>query len=1481
MSSRLEEKLSLIFNRDSVSDAAPASVLGTNGLAHLITSRSLQSEPHAQTDDALDGANMESKLLTDLENDFADDDERQSLMSTAIRFDAVISFHPSDATWASRIKDHLTSLELEVTLSKAADDGKSVDVMSIAESAFFCPILSATYQDDPTCKKEMLMADEIARPMIPIYTATEHRTWPMILTAGYTGLDAVPALKDDDEWGNAMEELFQLIANATASSNVSSPSKGRLSTRSTDVSQLGLETSRVLSTISSASSQTPPGTPNGTRSRRASAFLRLSSPLPGRPNSLPQQFKPVASKGGELLRDWLKPMGYYSEFDALAGACHSSTRKWVLNDITDWMLSEQKPSKALWLHGPSGSGKSVAVAKWCKMLPPNFHVVWFQIRADHSDRSLPSKIINTLAYRLSMGLEGFREKLMAVYSGGGKDVVERETATTQRVRKLVVDPLRECEDDLRKGYVVIVLDGIDALPDGSRRDLLDALRGEWERLPGNVRFVFSGVKTNAVKSDLGAFKPKEIELGGQMHRKDLFSCAGSLVPTILANIDEEDRDEAASILTAKSMGLFLWMHLAFEPLRTAGSIATTARQLLATLETFPQGIDNVYEGLLNSAFDRASHYSDLDLYKKIVGALLVLKEPITIACLATLLDISLSETRRTLYRISAFVSFCSDADLAPNGSSFQSGNTAFHTRVRLAHTDFRDYVTTSRCTSRFKLNLGLAEAEVAMRCMVALMGSLRPNPLDLEDPVAWLNEEIPDREKRLDLKVGDAIRYSARYWCFHLASLGMYVGDVALSDVPGEKVTVPRGDPVDPKVLKATEDLACLVCAEKILEWMELASILGEVESMGVAALRALLGYLDSIKAAGVVSSVMGYFARNLVGAAKSISSGSEKDGKEAAGPVPASVLRLIASPALIDLGQAKGVVKDSQRFLQHFRVPIVRSAYHVYISALPFSPQGSTLHKIYSPKMARAASSAPSFRRVPQVIRGAPQAWNPCLWVLRAHTRNVSAVSVSMDGRWIVSGGHDRAVRVFDAETGMLSRTLEGHLDQVWNVTCSADGRWIVSGGADEMVKTWDAGTGKCLRSGKGKTWGVNALAMTADGSRIVSVSTDKTVIVRDAREGETVWTLKGHQGGVCGVCVSPDGNYIVSCGEDRTIRVWDMGTGRGVRTLEGHANVVNAVCVSPDGRWIVSGSKDTTVRVWELETGKCVQVLEGHVNSVNCVAVSPDGRRIVSGSDDRTVRVWECDPARGLGLGVQALIPASLMSAAAAAASAAIAAASTGAGGSPAPGASVPAISPFFGSDDEEGHGNVVRALAVSDDGRFVTSAGADSTVRVWNAETGKLIRVIETRTLNVASWDDAARKVAKAEMVGLTDGGANGIPDDDEEEGEHPRYHSPRRNGPTVLSVNGVSVSPSLAAKSLVEDGSESGSRPGTPSFEPGVLKTKSQNGVWSLEDDGWLLDRKENGTRRVWVPPSLRGQIVSFHNRIVAIGTPSGHVVIMHV
>ncbi|MCP4384780.1 MAG: hypothetical protein GY798_25775, partial [Hyphomicrobiales bacterium] len=72
-----------------------------------------------------------------------------------------------------------------------------------------------------------------------------------------------------------------------------------------------------------------------------------------------------------------------------------------------------------------------------------------------------------------------------------------------------------------------------------------------------------------------------------------------------------------------------------------------------------------------------------------------------------------------------------------------------------------------------------------------------------------------------------------------------------------------------------------------------------------------------------------------------------------------------------------------------------------------------------------------------------------------------VLSAEFSPDGGRIVTASHDNTARLWDAETGSLIHTLEGHGGWVLSAEFSPDGGRIVTASDDNTARLWDAETG------------------------------------------------------------------------------------------------------------------------------------------------------------------------------------------------------------------------------------------------------------------------------------------------------------------------------------------------------------------------------------------------------------------------------------
>jgi WD40 repeat protein len=182
-----------------------------------------------------------------------------------------------------------------------------------------------------------------------------------------------------------------------------------------------------------------------------------------------------------------------------------------------------------------------------------------------------------------------------------------------------------------------------------------------------------------------------------------------------------------------------------------------------------------------------------------------------------------------------------------------------------------------------------------------------------------------------------------------------------------------------------------------------------------------------------------------------------------------------------------------------------------------------------------------------------------------------------------------------------------------VRSIAFTPDGSMIATGCDDSAVRLWDATTGELLRTLRGHTDRVYSVSF--GNGMLASASWDTTARIWDVRTGETRHELRRHTGRLWTAAFGPAGDVLATAGDDLVIRLWEPTSGRHLHTLTGHTRGVWSVRFSPSGELLASGGDDGTVRLWSLaaEAPATRAVLLGLPEG--WAALAPDGRYKLDG--------------------------------------------------------------------------------------------------------------------------------------------------------------------------------------------------------------------------------------------------------------------------
>ncbi|XP_067121874.1 cilia- and flagella-associated protein 52 isoform X2 [Centruroides vittatus] len=249
---------------------------------------------------------------------------------------------------------------------------------------------------------------------------------------------------------------------------------------------------------------------------------------------------------------------------------------------------------------------------------------------------------------------------------------------------------------------------------------------------------------------------------------------------------------------------------------------------------------------------------------------------------------------------------------------------------------------------------------------------------------------------------------------------------------------------------------------------------------------------------------------------------------------------------------------------------------------------------------------------------------------LLRITVKNMvcNAMCFSPNGQCIISGWDDGNIRAHTPETGKLLFIIHNsHSKAITAVAMTYDSNFIISGGGEGEVRLWKILPNKqsLVTSMKEHRGPVSCIRVHKNEKECVTASTDGTCAIWDLQDYRRNQIILSHS--ICHeVCYGAKECQIVTCGTNRKIEFWEVYDGSKIRTLDAsNLGSINSLDVTGDDKHFVSGGEDKLLKVWKYQEGMISHVGCGHCSTITKVRVSPDGNYIVSTSVDGAILIWK----------------------------------------------------------------------------------------------------------------------------------------------------------------------------------------------------------------------------------------------------------------
>jgi len=280
-------------------------------------------------------------------------------------------------------------------------------------------------------------------------------------------------------------------------------------------------------------------------------------------------------------------------------------------------------------------------------------------------------------------------------------------------------------------------------------------------------------------------------------------------------------------------------------------------------------------------------------------------------------------------------------------------------------------------------------------------------------------------------------------------------------------------------------------------------------------------------------------------------------------------------------------------------------------------------------PDLAYSPQTADGFYIVSACLDGKPMLRNGITgdWIgtFVGHKGAVWSAHINSLASQVITGSADYTARLWDALNGDEIRSYT-HQRIVRAVQFSPDQSRTVTGGQDKALRVYDlnkAETEPVLKL-EGHTDTVKAVVWK-DNDTLLSIATgpDTTLRVWDVRNPSSSVHTITTKSPINNIDLSNDNKHITAA-SGKEIIIWDRNTYAQVHS-HSHAFEINSVCLSSDSQYYATGGVDFSVRVFELKSHKETELHKGHHGAVHVVRFAPDNATFASGSEDGTIRIWQ----------------------------------------------------------------------------------------------------------------------------------------------------------------------------------------------------------------------------------------------------------------
>ncbi|KAL7307553.1 hypothetical protein TKK_0000247 [Trichogramma kaykai] len=242
-----------------------------------------------------------------------------------------------------------------------------------------------------------------------------------------------------------------------------------------------------------------------------------------------------------------------------------------------------------------------------------------------------------------------------------------------------------------------------------------------------------------------------------------------------------------------------------------------------------------------------------------------------------------------------------------------------------------------------------------------------------------------------------------------------------------------------------------------------------------------------------------------------------------------------------------------------------------------------------------------------------------------------ISSIAVNPSGDWIALGSSELGqLLVWEWQSETYAMKQQGHSSNMTCMAYSPDGQYILTGGEDGKLKLWNTTTGFCTVTFHEHTSAISGVLFSKNRKFIVSCSYDGTVRAYDLLRYRNFKTFTSPRP-VQFSCVALDSSdeFLAASGQDFfEIYLWSVKLGKLLEILSGHEGPVTSLAFNPNiaSTELVSVSWDKTLKIWNAIENNSEHETIRLVADALYVTYRPNGEEVAVTTLDGQISFFHC---------------------------------------------------------------------------------------------------------------------------------------------------------------------------------------------------------------------------------------------------------------